>query len=456
LTYFTEIDWSEKNGGFVAAVENASLAGEIGINTGDELLAINGNPLNDVIDVSYYGADEELEILVRRDGEYLLYEVERSYGQPLGIEFAHPTFDTDIRRCNNLCEFCFVLQMSPGFRRTLYIKDDDYRYSFLFGHFVTLTNLSEHDWWRIETMRLSPLYVSVHATDTELRRRFLRNDSAPDVIEQLKWLADRGIEIHTQIVVVPELNDGDVLIRSIEQLSALWPSVRSVSVVPVGLTKFHKYGMRAHTLEESVRILEQLTSLQNAYRENLGVNFAYATDEWFLVSGETIPSLEYYDGLQLQENGLGMVRGFFDEWNALKEELGSPAVKEKLGGSGISKVTMATGTLFAGTLAHIASEFSEISGIETEVIGVVNGALGDSITVAGLLNASDIIAALRESGYGDLVVLPYNAFDHPDRISLDNVTPMKVAESLGVHVALAQTMGDVLDAVIGKVTSDNR
>ncbi|MFN2190602.1 MAG: DUF512 domain-containing protein, partial [Candidatus Promineifilaceae bacterium] len=173
-------------------------------------------------------------------------------------------------------------------------------------------------------------------------------------------------------------------------------------------------------------------------------------------SGETIPSLEYYDGLQLQDNGLGMVRGFFDEWNALKEELGSPAVKEKLGGSGISKVTMATGTLFAGTLAHIASEFSEISGIETEVIGVVNGALGDSITVAGLLNASDIIAALRESGYGDLVVLPYNAFDHPDRISLDNVTPMKVAESLGVHVALAQTMGDVLDAVIGKVTSDNR
>lgn len=165
---------------------------EIGLQAGDELLAINDNEVQDVIDVQFYSAEESLELLIRRGDEYLLYEAEREYGQ-LGLEFAHPTFNIGIRRCNNLCPFCFVLQMAPRFRRTLYIKDDDYRYSFLFGHFVTLTNLDDHDWWRIETMHLSPLYISVHVTDGELRRQFLRNDNAPDIMEQLRWLAERGI-----------------------------------------------------------------------------------------------------------------------------------------------------------------------------------------------------------------------------------------------------------------------
>ncbi len=167
MTIFQEIDLTTFSGGRITAVIPGSVAAEIGLQPGDELLAINDNPVEDVIDVQFYSAEEYLELLIRRGDEHLLYEAERAYNQPLGLEFAHPTFDTDIRRCNNLCEFCFVLQMAPKFRRTLYIKDDDYRYSFLFGHFVTLTNLSDHDWWRIETMGLSPLYVSVHVTDWE-------------------------------------------------------------------------------------------------------------------------------------------------------------------------------------------------------------------------------------------------------------------------------------------------
>ena len=233
MALFQEVNLETFSGGNISAVEAGSLAGEIGLRPGDSLLSINGQTVEDVIDVQFYGAEEELELLIRRDGELLLFEAERAYQQSLGLIFTHPTFDTDIRRCNNLCEFCFVLQMAPRFRRTLYIKDDDYRYSFLFGHFVTLTNLNEHDWWRIETMRLSPLYISVHVTDLALRRRFLRNDSAEDIVDQLRWLISRGIEVHTQLVIVPGFNDGEWLARSIEDLAGLWPGVRSISVVPV-------------------------------------------------------------------------------------------------------------------------------------------------------------------------------------------------------------------------------
>ena len=311
MSLFLELDPERYGGGRITAVTPGSVAAEIGLQTGDELLAINDHPVEDVIDVQYYAAEETLELLVRRDGEQLLFEAERAYNQPLGLDFAHPTFDTDIRRCNNLCEFCFVLQMAPQFRRTLYIKDDDYRYSFLFGHFVTLTNLSDHDWWRIETMRLSPLYISVHVTNIDLRRRFLRNPEAPDVMEQLRWLAERGIEFHTQLVVVPSFNDGPWLERSIDDLAGLWPAARSISVVPVGLTKHHKYGMRPHTAAEAAVILDYVESLQPDFLARLGARFVYPTDEWYLVTGREAPPQAAYDNQELHENGLGMVRRFF-------------------------------------------------------------------------------------------------------------------------------------------------
>jgi putative radical SAM enzyme (TIGR03279 family) len=208
MTLFQELDLTTFSAGQITGVASGSVAADIGLRPGDELLAINDQAVQDVIDVQFYAAEESLELLIRRNDELLLFEAERAYGQTLGIEFAHPTFDTDIRRCNNLCEFCFVLQMAPRFRRTLYIKDDDYRYSFLFGHYVTLTNLDEHDWWRIETMKLSPLYISVHVTDLEQRRRYLRNENAGDILEQLHRLTEQGIEVHTQLVIVPEVNDG--------------------------------------------------------------------------------------------------------------------------------------------------------------------------------------------------------------------------------------------------------
>lgn len=451
MTLFREIEITEHVGGQIADVRPGSLSEEIGLQPGDELLAINDHPVEDVIDVQFYSAEEHLELLVRRAGEYYLFEALREYNQPLGIDFAHPTFDTDIRRCNNLCEFCFVLQMAPRFRRTLYVKDDDYRYSFLFGHFVTLTNLDEHDWWRIETMRLSPLYISVHVTDLEQRRKFLRNDEAPDIMEQLRWLAARGIKMHTQLVIVPGFNDGHWLEQSIRDLEMLWPDVQSISVVPVGLTKHHKYGMHPHTRKEASRILDYVKEVQSRYLEKFGVRFVYPTDEWFLVTGRQVPAAESYDGLDLQENGLGMVRRFLDDWAAVKEE-----IRERRAANGertlkrFESLTLVTGTLFAETLQEAATEFAALTGAQTKVEAIENERLGQTITVAGLLMGADIVRQLQSSGYGDIVVIPRVVFDHPDRVSLDDQTPADVANALGRPVALADLMGDVWDALTGR------
>lgn len=450
MALFQEIDPLTFAGGRIVGIEPHSVAAELDLRPGDELLAINDQAVEDTIDVQFYAAEEELELLVRRDGEILLFEAERDYDQALGLEFAHPTFDVDIRRCNNLCEFCFVLQMGPQFRRTLYIKDDDYRYSFLFGHYVTLTNLNEHDWWRIENMRLSPLYVSVHVTDTELRRRFLRNSHAGDIMEQLRRLAEWNIEVHAQLVIVPGFNDGEWLARSVRELATLWPEegaggVVSVSVVPVGLTKHHKYGMRPHTRAEAAATLDYVETLQREFIDRFGIRFIYPTDEWYLVTDREVPPLDNYDGHELHENGLGMVRAFLDDWAVIRREI---AVARTMPAP--RAVTLATAALFAPTLRQKASEFASLTGCDVQVVEIRNERLGETITVAGLLNGSDVLQQLRDAGVGQLVVLPRVMFDHPDTISLDNISPQDLANLLDRPVALADALGDVWDALRGE------
>lgn len=441
------------HGGVIQVVHPEGLAAALGLEPGDELLAINGHRLRDVIDVRFYGAEEDLELLVRQQGELVLYEVERDYEEPLGIEFTHPTFDIDIRRCNNLCEFCFVLQTAPGMRRTLYIKDDDYRYSFLQGHYVTLTNLSQEDWARIEEQHLSPLYVSVHATALDLRRKILRNPEAPDIMAQLRWLGERGIQTHTQIVVTPGLNDGQHLDRSIADLATLWPAVRSVSVVPVGITSHHKYGHRPHTQPEARQVMQQVRGWQIKFQGELGIRFAYLTDEWYLRLEQPPPPLEAYDGLALEENGLGMLRAFLDDWAALKEAL------ERQEGTATgpdpaadSQVTMVTGTLFGPTLAETATEFARLTGTSVQVIPVVNQRLGASITVAGLLMGRDVLDELNKHALGDFVFLPRTMFNYPHSggITLDDVSQERISHELERPIVLAERMSDVWAAMRGE------
>lgn len=451
MPLFQEIDPLTFAGGRIVGIEPDSAAAGLDLRPGDELLAINGQAVEDIIDVQYYAAEEEIELQIRRSGEILTFDTERDYDQSLGLEFAHPTFDVDIRRCNNLCEFCFVLQMGPKYRRTLYIKDDDYRYSFLFGHYVTLTNLTEHDWWRIVTMRLSPLYVSVHVTDTEMRRRFLRNPNSGDIMAQLRNLADHHIDVHAQLVIVPGFNDGEWLSQSVRDLAGLWPEdpnrggVLSVSVVPVGLTRFHKYDMRPHTVAEAAATLDFVHRLQAEFMDRFGIRFLYPTDEWYLVTDREVPPIEAYDGHELHENGLGMVRAFLDDWADVREEIigttQKPASRE---------ITLVTAALFAPTLRRISAEFASLTGCGVRVVPVRNERLGETITVAGLLNGSDVLRQLREAGYGDLIVLPRVMFDHPDTITLDNLSPQDIANQLDRPVALADSLGDVWDALLGQ------
>lgn len=429
-------------GGLIKAIAPRSLAAQLGVKRGDILLAVNGEEVEDVIDVQYYAAEYDVELTILREQEALTLSGRRKEMQPLGLDFEHATFDIDIRRCNNLCEFCFVLQMAPRFRRTLYIKDDDYRYSFLFGHFVTLTNLSEHDEWRIVEQHLSPLYVSVHVTDLEARRRYLRNNDAPDIMEQLVWLTDAGIEVHTQTVVTPGVNDGLLLEQSIEDLASLYPGVQSISVVPVGLTRHHKYQKRTNTVEEAHRVLDLVEAWQRKYREAFGINFVYATDEWYLVTQRPIPPLSAYDSYDLTENGLGQVRRFMNDWEEVKPELHSPPM--------VKQLTLVSGSLFAPTLNEHVDEFTALTDVKTEVIPITNIKLGESITVAGLLMGQDVIDQLKDRALGDVVVLPRVMFDHPDGIALDDISPTDIAKALDKPVALVDMMGDIVDIIYGK------
>jgi putative radical SAM enzyme (TIGR03279 family) len=416
----------------------------MGLRPGDEVLAVNGHAVEDVIDVQFYAAEDSVEIAYQRDGNQQSAISNRQSNQPLGIEFTHPTFDVDIRRCNNLCPFCFVLQTAPRMRRTLYIKDDDYRYSFLYGHYVTLTNLSKHDWARIEEQHLSPLYISVHSTDLENRRACLANPTAPDILPQLRWLAKRGIEMHTQLVVTPGLNDGKWMDKSLRDLAKLYPAVKSVSVVPVGLTKHHKYGHRPHTPDEAAHVLDVVERWQAKFVARLGVRFAYPTDEWFIQTGRAIPPKKYYDGLALEENGLGQVRGFLEEWRRARKE-----IKHTKSQIPKSKATLVTGQLFEGVLRKAADEFNKLADTQLQTVGVKNERLGHTITVAGLIMGADIIAQLQNADLGAFVVLPRVMFDHPQGISLDDISPLAIAKALGRVVYLADAMGDVLDALTG-------
>ncbi|MBN1311071.1 MAG: DUF512 domain-containing protein [Anaerolineae bacterium] len=432
----------EIRGGLITAVEPRSLAARMGVLPGDVLLRVNGKPVEDVIDVQYYAADYEVVLTLQRNDQEIILNGQRREGQPLGLSFAHPTFDVDIRRCNNLCPFCFVLQMAPRMRRSLYIKDDDYRHSFLFGNYVTLTNLSEHDERRIVEQHLSPLYVSVHATDLDVRRRCLGNPDAPDILEQLNWLAEEGIEVHTQIVMTPGLNDGPHLEKSVHDLAELYPSVQSVSIVPVGLTRYHRYGLRTNTPQEAEVVLDVCHTWQEDFRGRLGVNFVYPTDEWYLVTEHPIPPLDAYDDLDLMANGLGMVRNFLDDWEAARAELVErPQLK---------RLTLATATLFAPTLARRAAEFALLSGVDVEVVPITNTRLGETITVSGLLMGEDVIAQLSGRDLGDVVVLPRITFDHPDTITLDDRSPLDIARVLGKPVALVDGMGDLVDIICGR------
>ncbi|NIO69660.1 MAG: DUF512 domain-containing protein, partial [Anaerolineae bacterium] len=359
--------------GVIAAVAEGSIAEREGVRPGDQMVSINGHVLRDVIDYRFYGAEEELEIIVERDSQRRVFQVQRDYDEDLGIEFAAPTFD-GIRRCNSHCAFCFIAGMPKGMRASLYVRDDDYRYSFLFGNFITLTNLTEGDWQRLAEQRLSPLYISVHATDLALRRRILGNPAAPDVMDQLRRLGELGIQLHTQIVLMPGLNDGSALAQTVADLATLYPAVQSIAIVPVGLTRYHRCDLRPYRPEEAGPILDQITAWQRKYRSQHSLNLVYASDEWYLLAGHEVPSADEYDGFPQLENGVGLTRVFLDEWEETRSRVqgstrssrtcSAPAKRETSFATPeanssikVRKIALVCGTLIAPVLEEIAAEF---------------------------------------------------------------------------------------------------
>jgi putative radical SAM enzyme (TIGR03279 family) len=428
---------SKSGYGVIAAVAEGSTAEREGMQPGDQMVSINGHVPRDVIDYRFYGAEEELEIIVERDGQRMVFQVERSYDEDLGIEFAAPTFD-GIRHCNSHCAFCFIAGMPKGMRPSLYVRDDDYRYSFLFGNFVTLTNLTEGDWQRLTEQRLSPLYVSVHATDLALRRRILGNPAAPDVMDQLRRLGELDIQLHTQVVLVPGLNDGPALEQTVADLATLHPAVQSIAIVPVGLTQYHRCDLRPYRPDEAGPILDQITAWHREYRSQHNLNLIYASDEWHLLAGHEVPPADEYDGFPQLENGVGLTRVFLDEWEEARPRVWGSAFKA-------GKIALVCGTLIAPLLTEIAAEFGQLTKLEVEVIPVVNEFFGPTVTVSGLLTGQDAIAALQGRDLGDVVFLPRAMFDAAGEVTLDDMTPPEIQARLGARVEVAGAMAELVD-----------
>jgi putative radical SAM enzyme (TIGR03279 family) len=436
---------TKRPGGLISAVAAGSLGEQIGLQPGDQLVAINQHVLRDVIDVQFYGAEEQLELLVERDGEQWRIELERAYEDQLGLDFVHPTFDVDIRRCANNCDFCFVKQNPRGMRRSLYVKDDDYRYSLLFGNFVTLTNLTAEDWARLEEQRLSPLYVSVHATDLDLRRRFLARQNVPDIMEQLRRLADLGIQVHTQVVLMPGFNDGAFLNQTLRDLQSLRAEpVASVAVVPIGLTKYHSARCRSYTPEESRLVLDQIEPLRVESRALSGRSFVYPSDEWYLVAGRDLPPASEYDDFPQAENGVGMTRQLLDKWQDLRSHLPRARVKA---------ATMVCGRLIAPVLGRILDEWNQLAGTELRLVPVENQFFGAVTTVSGLLTGQDVVDALRGRELGELVLLPramftgrYGAGSAPAGMTLDGMMMEEIGKRVGVRAAMAGSLKEMVAA----------
>jgi putative radical SAM enzyme (TIGR03279 family) len=379
----------------VTAVHPESIAAELGLREGTELLSVNGRPLDDFLDWEFLTAEEEFLLYVRQpDGEEIEFDIERSLGESLGVGLDPPR----IRRCANRCDFCFVDGLPEGLRDVLYIRDDDYRLSFRYGNFATLTNLKPHDVQRIIEYRLSPLYVSVHATDPVIRRYLLRNPTAPEILPQLRQFAEHGIEFHTQIVMSPGVNDGSVLQQTLRELYEFGPGILGCSVVPVGLTEFSKHHLvREPTAAECRGAIVLVEEQAERARTERGKSWAFGADELYLRAGLKLPPPEIYDGFEQVENGVGAVR-----WLEQRVESVGDRV---LAWSG-RRIGVITGTAMAQLMPMVLPRLAARSGSHFEVLPVVNSLFGPSVTTAGLLPGAAIQQALRGRSDLDLALLP--------------------------------------------------
>jgi putative radical SAM enzyme (TIGR03279 family) len=437
-------------------IEPGSIAEELGIAPGDLLLAVNGKPIQDVFDYHFLINDDALTVLVRKpDGQEWELEIEKDYYEDLGIGFANGLMD-DYKSCFNKCIFCFIDQMPPNMRETLYFKDDDSRLSFLQGNYVTLTNMKEEDVERIITYKLAPINVSVHTTNPDLRCKMLNNRFAGEALDKIRRFYEAGIQMNGQIVLCKGINDGAELERSIRDLSEYLPYMESVSVVPVGLTKYRDglYPLQPFTKEDAKEVLATIHKWQDICYEKHQNHFIHAGDEWYLLAEEPFPTEETYDGYIQLENGVGMMPLLQNEFEAcLAEEKEQQAKEKRKLFAGLRKekpqaehvISIATGKLAAPLLRKLSIEFScQHPNIKILVYEIENRFFGERITVSGLLTGQDIRNQLTGQELGEKLLLPCNLLRSGEEVFLDDMTLTELENALQVPIHIVKSDGQCL------------
>ena len=430
----------------IASVDPHSPARKAGVRPGETLTHINGHPIVDVLDYKFYAYDPKLELtLTEPEGGSRTLRIRKEEGEDLGLNFETYLMDR-ARSCANKCILCFVDQMPPGMRDTLYFKDDDARLSFLMGNYITLTNLSQREIQRVIDLRISPVNISVHATDPQLRTAMLKNPRAGECLDIMSRFAQAGIEMNCQVVACPGVNDGPALARTMEDLGQLYPAVTSVAVVPVGVTRFREglCSIEPYTKEQAAALIDQVESFASHFMENKGTNLVWCSDEFYLIAGRTLPEKAYYEDMDQLENGVGMLRLLLHQADmALEEEEPEQT----------APFSIATGLSAAPFVQEILDNAQKQCGnIKGTVYPIINRFFGETITVSGLITGTDLMEQLRGKDLGERLLIPDNMLRAGERVFLDDVTVEQVEEALGVTVVPvpADSGFDLADAILGR------
>jgi putative radical SAM enzyme (TIGR03279 family) len=418
----------------INAVIPESIAEELGFEPGDAIASINGMKPRDLIDYQFLCADEYLELeVIDTQGKLHQVEIEKDYDEDLGLSFENALFDGLIQ-CNNHCPFCFIDQQPPGKRESLYFKDDDYRLSFLYGSYLTLTNLNQKEWQRIEQMRLSPLYVSVHATEPDLRIRLLKNQRAGQLLEQLNWFKERRLQIHAQVVVCPGINDGIHLERTLLDLAKFHqgevPAVISAAVVPVGLTRFRpaEDELIPVNQEKALEVIKQVQALQVKFQKKFKSHFAWLADEWFLIAQSELPPESHYEDYPQIGNGVGSIRQFIKHFLNLAEELLPQKIDQP------KQFTWVVGNAVEKAFEPLVKQLNQVENLTITLAPLRSDYWGQEMTVTGLLTGQDLIDSLQNQDLGQGILLPSLMLKHDDSKFLDDFTLEDVSQALKVPI----------------------